>query len=280
MNVFLIGDIHEGAANHDEEAFRAAVELIRRTKKEEPATYCVGMGDYTDCIIGQSDPRWDPIEVAEKYNIHDLKDLPRKQMEYFMRTIEPIRDTFVAYLTGNHEESYTRHHSFDVYGYLCGQNPDAHKLGYVGMLRFTVTLKGKPLGSVDFALNHGAGGGGFREGYPVNKCYDVFRNSLADVYAMGHIHKLAAEPDRIKSIDHTGFGLAWRKEWHCLTGCFLRSTVEGSRGYFEHKPGKESDIGMLRVRFRIRKRGHGGKRWVKEIEVEKIYLDEGARAVA
>ena len=275
--MFLIGDVHEGAANHDERAFREAVKIIHETKKRESNTYCVGMGDYTDCIIGQTDPRWDPIEVAEKYSIHDMKDLPRKQMEYFMDTIEPIRDTFVAFLTGNHEESYTRHHSFDVYGYLCGQNPDAHKLGYVGMLRFGFVLRGKTRGCVDFALNHGAGGGGFREGYPLNKCYDVFRNSLADYYIMGHIHKLAAEPDRIKSIDHTGTGLVWRKEWHGLSGCFLRSTVEGSRGYFEHKPGKESDIGMLKARFRIHKKSHQNKQfWEKELELEKIYLDGAA----
>ena len=264
ITVYALGDIHEGASNHDGEALRQAVWEI----SDNPG-YVILMGDAIDCIINSQDPRFNPIEIAERYSIHDLKDLPRKQCAVVVDALAPIKDMVVATLAGNHEEAYIKRHSFDVYDHFSSHFPNATKLGYVGMLRFSTEY-----GCVDFALNHGAGGGGMKEGYHTSKTYDVFRKYRADYHLMGHLHGLFVRPSTVRYINQKGDGSVTQKIWHGMTGCFLRSIVDGRRNYFEHKPGEESRIGMVRCRFKVaRKTEAGGRRVVKTLRAETIEYD-------
>jgi len=267
VDVYALGDIHEGAANHDESALARAVAEIQANPN--PHTYVILMGDAIDYIINSQDPRFNPIEIAERYSIHDLKDLPRKQCNVVIKALEPIADKVIATLAGNHEEAYIKRHSFDVYDYFSDHFPNAAKLGYVGMLRFSTEQ-----GCVDFAVNHGAGGGGMREGYHVNKVYDVFKKYRADYHLMGHLHGLFVRPSTVRMINARGTGTITQRVWHGMTGCFLRSIMDGRRNYFEHKPGEESRIGMVKCSFRCdRQTVDGERRVIKTLRAEAIEYD-------
>ncbi len=270
VDVYALGDIHEGAANHDSSALARAVAEI--AGNENPHTYVILMGDYADCII-QSDPRFNPVEIASHYKIETLKDLPRKQSDIVIRALEPVRDKVIATLAGNHEEQYIKRHSFDVYDYFSSHFPNAKKLGYVGMVRFSLE-SGNHRSCIDIAVNHGAGGGGMREGYHTNKLYDVFKKYRADYYLMGHLHGLLVRPSTVRMINATGTGTVTQRVWHCMTGCFLRSIMDGQRNYFEHKPGEESRIGMVKCSFRCsRQTVDGERRVVKTLRAEAIEYD-------
>ena len=187
INIYFLGDIHEGNVNHAEPELRKAVNII----KDDPNGYWIGMGDYVEAITTDDKKRFNPITIATKYGISELKDLPFKQMEAVFKNIEPIQDKCLCLLLGNHEESYIKHNSSDIYSRFVDMfRYPPPKIGYVGFLKLVFRTKDKHLYSPIIALNHGDGGGGFREGYPINKLWDVFRWVNADVSVMGHVHRL------------------------------------------------------------------------------------------
>jgi len=45
---------------------------------QEDANAWIGMGDYIDAI-SYNDPRFNPLEIAERYEIRDLKTFPESR---------------------------------------------------------------------------------------------------------------------------------------------------------------------------------------------------------
>jgi hypothetical protein len=270
VNIYFLGDIHEGNCNHAEAELKEAVNIIR----DDPDGYWLGMGDYIEAI-NSKDPRFNPIEIAELYKMKDLKDLPRKQADNVYRKLKPIEDKCLALMIGNHEEMYMRHNGFDVYDHFRDQfTTSAHqpghappKLGYVGFYRVVLVLPTEKCYKVDIALNHGIGGGGYREGYPINKVHDCFRWVDAEIMVMGHIHALVEDSKKIQGVNLIS-GLSKRERFYGASGCFLWTFQEGKTNYFEHKGKNESDIGMLKAEITQRHGRHNGP----IIKLEKIKL--------
>jgi hypothetical protein len=263
---YFLGDVHEGNCNHDKKAFAEAVKIIKEDKN------CKGvflMGDLIDCIINALDPRFDPLEIAEEYKIRDLKDLPRKQAERVYETLKPIEHLILACVVGNHEEQYIKRHSFNVYDHYCklfASKPV--KLGYVGFYRLRFIRKNSGTRhKIDLALNHGQGGGGFREGYPLNKLFDTFRWTQGDVHIMGHVHTLMEDEQNYMTVGDN-VKLKMRKVLYGISGCFLKTSVDGNTNYFEHKGRPQSKIGMLRLDAWV----HGKKQDLK-YSLTKIKFD-------
>jgi hypothetical protein len=248
LNIYFLGDIHEGNVNHAEHEFRKAVSIVN----DDPIGYWVGMGDYIEAITTDDKKRFNPITIAKKYGISDLKDLPFKQMEAVFKVLEPIQDRCLCLLLGNHEESYIKHNASDIYSRFVKMfdNPPP-KVGYVGFLKLVFTVKGRRLYSPVIALNHGDGGGGFREGYPINKLWDVFRWVNAEVSVMGHVHRLMEDDKKFLSVTQSG-RLKKKRRYVGISGCFLWTYHEGHANYFEHKGRNESDIGMLKCNIKIK----------------------------
>jgi hypothetical protein len=264
INIYFIGDIHEGNVNHAEAEFIQAVDII----KNDPNGWWIGMGDYAEAITTDDKKRFNPITIAEKYNIRDLKDLPFKQAEVVYGRFKPIEDRCLCLLLGNHEETYIKHNNSDIYARFVEMftNPPP-KVGYVGFLRLVLkTLKGKPMYSPLIALNHGDGGGGFREGYPINKLWDVFRWVDADVSVMGHVHRLMEDDKKFIGVTWNG-KLKKSRRYVGISGCFLWTYKEGNMNYFEHKGRNESDIGMLKCTLKVEHPRHG-----LDISMHKIKL--------
>lgn len=250
VNLYFLGDIHEGNVNHAETEFRRAVNII----KDDPNAYWIGMGDYIEAITLDDKKRFNPITIAAKYGLSELKDLPFKQMEAVFKAIEPIQDKCLCLLCGNHEESYIKYNSSDIYSRFVNmfRNPPP-KVGYVGFLKLIFSTKGRKLYSPVIALNHGHGGGGYREGYPLNKLWDVFRWTDADISVMGHVHKLEEDDKKFVGVTQQNT-LRKRRRYVGISGCFLWTYMEGNANYFEHTGRNESDIGMLKCNIKIRDR--------------------------
>ena len=203
INIYFIGDIHEGNCNCNHKALKKAVDII----KDDPVGYWFGMGDYIEAITHFGDPRFDPKSISQEYAIKDLKDLPFKQTERVFNYLRPIQDKCLALLIGNHEESYIKRHSANVYDRFVDMfDTSAHeegkppkKLGYVGFYEINLE-NGSHRVVVGFALNHGVGGGGYLEGYPINKIHQVFKYMYSDINVMGHIHQLKENKKNIVTL--------------------------------------------------------------------------------
>jgi len=251
INIYFLGDIHEGNVNHAETEFRRAVQIVR----DDPVGYWVGMGDYVEAITTDDKKRFNPITIAKKYGIRELKDLPHKQMEAVFNVLRPIQDKCLCLLLGNHEETYIKYNASDIYDRFVSMfdNPPP-KIGYVGFLKLVIRNKKTRMYSKVIALNHGDGGGGFREGYPINKLWDVFRWTDANLSVMGHVHKLMEDDKKFIGVNNMG-KLKKERRYVGISGCFLWTHQEGNANYFEHKGRFESDIGMLKANFKLYDRG-------------------------
>lgn len=251
ITLYFIGDVHEGSGNHAEEEYDKAVEIIRDHMTREEHVYWGGIGDYIDAI-NHRDKRFNPAEIAKKYEILDLANLAVKQTERFYERTNPIFKSCLFLLYGNHEEAYVRHNGFDAVSllqylaYRDSPEEDAPPiLGYTGFYTFAISHHGKD-NVYHIALSHGVGGGGFREGYGINKVHDIFRWINADCYIMGHIHRMMIDTQYKVEPRHGG-GVIRKKSLYGTNGCFMFKSKIGTRGYFEGKPSPESSIGMLRL---------------------------------
>lgn len=250
ISIYFLGDVHEGSGNHAEAEYNKAVSIIKDHAKDA-TVFWAGIGDYIDAI-NHKDPRFNPAEIAIKYNIVDLANLAVKQAEHYYERTRDIFDRCIALLYGNHEEAYVRHNGFDAVNllqYLIYRNSKEEKappvLGYTGFL--SLSIEHEKGGLYDIALSHGAGGGGFREGYGVNKIHDVFRWYNADCYIMGHIHRMMIDTQYKIEVQQGGKDVIRKKHLYGTNGCFMYKSCVGTRGYFEGKPSPESSIGMLRL---------------------------------
>ena len=119
-----------------------------------------------DCI-NHRDPRFNPQEISERYSIKDLEDLPRRQSDHFLSAIAPIKDRCLGLIYGNHEDSYRHHNTFDVVRYMV-ENMDTPNLRHKAWVSLMFERGNKSF-PVKLCVCHGIGGGGMREGYPINK---------------------------------------------------------------------------------------------------------------
>lgn len=245
-NLYFLGDIHEGNSNHDEEAFEKAIEII----EEDERGLWVGMGDMIDAI-NHHDPRFNPIELAKKYNVDDLAELPQKQIENLYKKLKPIENKCIALLMGNHEESYVKHNAFNPMSYLkklMSSHPPI--LGYTGFVKMNFKRFNSST-TVVIDVQHGTGGGGFREGYPINKIHDISRYILADVHVIGHLHRMSIDEQRFLTTKR--LKIETKKVLYGTNGCFIDKVKLATRGYFEGKAGGLSSIGMLKLQMDVKR---------------------------
>lgn len=243
FSLFFLTDIHEGNANSNEAALRSQVKMISDVAKERDVMVILG-GDIIDCIE-VTDKRFTPTEISTKYALRDLKDLPKKQVDYVLANLNPISQFIKYALVGNHEESYIKEHHFDVYNYYCDAL-DCKKLGGFALGRINLTWKGKGMG-IDLGLTHGFGGGSSKTpGWAINYVVDIFRKFDLDYAIAGHIHKLVAMPTEMMKLNKA-LKPEKKTRWWCVAGCYLETYTVGNASYFEGRYGELSQLGCLEI---------------------------------
>jgi len=261
LTIYFLGDIHEGAANMQQDAFRSAVKIIAAD-----GDYWLGLGDYVDCI-NHLDKRFNCKEIASHYGIQDLDDLPRVQADNFLKDTKPIWSKCLGLIMGNHEDKYMQTNTFDVNAYLCkGMGCDNLRHKAWICLSFIREKENPSIQRFSIVACHGTGGGGMREGFPLNKTYDVFKYDVADIHVMGHLHKMV--DDRANRNVPVRDNIRKDPVIYAVNGCFLSKSEVDTDGYFEQRPGKESDIGMLKLTIETDAKNKSDAK----IHIEKIYL--------
>lgn len=269
--IAFLGDIHEGSASHRADALAETIRQIR-----DGGWYYVLMGDLIDAIIAGGDPRFNPVEIAAKYGLRDLKDLPRRQAEEVLSHFDGIEDKCLAILCGNHEAEYIKRHAFNVYDYMATRFPRAHKLGYVGVLRVQMEWDAnKHTAAWDIVLNHGDGGGGKTAGYIKNKITDLGHWFDCDAFIAGHLHRLEVASENYMRANHSMTKMQYRTKWLGMSGCYMDTFTVGADNYFSHKGRAPSDIGFLRMDLEIRTPRPGrAESWQHNMQLEAVNLSD------
>lgn len=287
IRFFLTGDWHVGNVNFDEDSAGQLVKLVKESKKDVDKTFLITMGDLAELVCHSDVKRFVPSTVASRYTLHDLNNMPVAQVDHIHDLFGEILPYTIARLTGNHEGEYKKRHHIDIHEMVFRRiartdgtiRPDGVEytrgdgdLGYIGFLRTQYNISSVRQ-SVDFCLNHGDGGSGYREGYPINKAHDVFRWSDADIGAMGHIHQLAVDCKEHHILNLYG-RYTTTPRWKGITGTLLRTAKEGTANYFEHKGRAGGNVGCLMAEIRFYSRRIDGRAaLIRDITLEPISFD-------
>ena len=283
FRIFFWGDVQAGSANVDREALARWCKIVADSKKQYRHTYCVTMGDMCDFIGHHDKKRFTAGEIDPELKIKDLADLPRAELDLLDSMAGAIMPLSLVHVEGNHEESVKKYHAQDIHKLMVERYPapdgityqsGQRSLGYKGFLRISFSLNGQTSTSVDIALNHGVGGGGYLPGYPTNKASQISQYVRADYSIMGHIHKMVTHQIKAEGLDVAGRYYCDQVQWVGSTGCFQRTSKDGQSGYFERNGRTAVDIGGLMAEIRIiRPRVDGVRHLVRDMRLVKIDLD-------
>ena len=226
IEIIPFGDTHLGNSNCQWKKFQELISYIANT----PNCYAIGMGDYLDSILPK-DTRFDPSEefrVIEQ-NINQIID-----------TLKPIKDKIICLLTGNHE--YHLHSA----GYGDPVKRIAAELGipYAGFSAF-IKIKVLPKThkpSLVIYAHHGWSAGR-RTGNVINNVENLAQYWDADVYLVGHSHKLWSTR-QVK----IGWG-GQRKIVFGNTGTFLETCSWGTTSYSERGGFPPLKLGVLKLKY-------------------------------
>jgi hypothetical protein len=174
-------DIHAGHRHVDYKKF----EHICKEIKNDPNYYAIGGGDYGE-FINRKDRRHQESMVANF--CLGVDDVAKKQQEYLLDHLEPIKDKFIALLRGNHENTIQKHYGYDIMSRItAGLNAYERYLGFGGFVRLKFFLYGKLTSTFVFYLHHGFGGGRLAGGHALTLQRQFLWND-ADVILLGHRH--------------------------------------------------------------------------------------------
>lgn len=214
--LYPLGDIHAGTVFCAEDAIRHQVEVIRR----DPHALWVGMGDYCE-FITPKDKRWDEAAVAKWV---DRGDVAHSQEQWVINLLKPIRHKCIGLLTGNHEQSIRLASNQDVYKHIC-EALGVERLSYSCMVRVVFSRGGETQGSfaVDCHFEHGSGAAQTPGGV-TQRLVRMFNDYIADIYAMGHVHRIKIE--NYAPLGLTGRGnlaIKAKPKAGAMTGCWFKT---------------------------------------------------------
>ena len=234
IEIVAFGDIHLGNPNCKFNKFKEIVNYIKNT----PNCYGIGMGDYIECILPK-DKRFDPhtdIEVSDP--------VVSEYIDIIVKTLEPIKDKILCLLTGNHEYHIHSDGYCEPTKEICRRLFGSEKGVYGGFSAF-LKLKVKPKThrpSLVFFLHHGWCAGR-KTGSVVNNVEGLSQYWDADVYLVGHSHKLWATR-QVK----IGWG-GQRKVIFGNTGTFLETCSWGKTSYSERAAYPPLKLGVLKIKY-------------------------------
>jgi predicted MPP superfamily phosphohydrolase len=188
ITIVPVGDIHLGAAEHMEAAWRE----FRTKILENPNAYILLLGDLLNNAIKSS--------VS---NIYDEIIRPREAKKMMVEMLKPLKDRILCAVTGNHERRSSREVDDDaVYDIMC--KLDLEDL-YRENIAFLKIQMGDQNGNGQYnptyvlVVTHGAGGGVLTGGV-INRA-ERFAYAIdgADALVVGHSHKpFVSQPGKLK----------------------------------------------------------------------------------
>lgn len=190
------------------------------------------MGDYGELII-PNDSRWDVEGVAPWVERSNIAESQRK---WVVKLFEPIKDKCIGLLEGNHEVSIRTHNYQDIYLDIC-RDLGVQPLGYSCFVRF-IFNRARVVGNAHTfigAFQHGSGAAQ-TEGGVIMRLKKLMDSFDADIYAMGHIHRIKSNTipqigitDSLKLKDKVRVG--------CITGGWMRGYSQGVRASYVEQRG-------------------------------------------
>jgi len=240
-----ISDVHIGHVDHDKDFAKKTIDWMA---KKGAST--ILLGDMIDGICPK-DRRFENTSIADEFKVH-LDNLHHKQVEAFLKLIDPIKEKVIAVMGGNHEETVKKHYSYDPTQVIADaiKKPVLSDPAYV-ILRFNYKSSKR---LVSIFCTHGQFLGGRKRGSKVNKMEDLASEHDADIYLAGHTHDIWETRTCRTGISRNGKYEKQRKRF-INTGSFMDTYLEGEYStWASRKLFKPIDPGVARIDFYIKKK--------------------------
>jgi len=225
IEILPTGDWHFGSPNCN---LKKIIELVEYIKKSQ--CWVILMGDLWDSII-PSDKRFDP---EEEYQVID------EQYDFIRDKIAPIKAQVLCALTGNHEyKLHTSGHG-DLTRRLAKELGIPYG-GFSSLIKIKVIPKTHQRSLIIYA--HHGWTSGRKTGGVINAVENISQYYDADVYLVGHSHKLS-------STKQVKIGWAGSRDiLFCNTGTYLETSTWNRIGYAERVGFPPQRIGCLKVKY-------------------------------
>jgi len=170
----------------------------------------------------------DLLECATKTSIgkglFDTNMSPHKQKKYLLDLLAPYAEFIDGAVIGNHEERLVKDTSLDLIEDVCNML-DIPYLHYQGFIKYSLQRKA-------YTINiwHGAGSGA-TAATAIRKCEEMANKKFADIYCMGHYHRIATSDKIFKLPDVRNMVVTDMHQHFVLTG----SALDYDEGYAEMK---------------------------------------------
>jgi hypothetical protein len=187
IELFALSDLHIGKKDCDVELFDKWVQFI----KDQPNRFVVLNGDLLEAAL----------KTSKSFDYTGLG--PEEEVELLIEKIGPIKDRIVGATIGNHCLRYSEH-NYDVMKRVMKELDQLDRYGGIEILIKLTFGKRKNYGKkrqcYTIYATHGSAGGK-RKGSAINGVNDLAYGVLADIYIVGHTHKLIATKDIIRVPD-------------------------------------------------------------------------------
>lgn len=214
--VLLMSDLHIDHPWSDRKAILAALDQARERK----ALVMIN-GDALCLMQAPGDRR---ATKGMTMPDHERPDYLDAVVDWFCELMEPYRDLFVLYGSGNHETSIVKHHGTSPARRIC-QKMGVPYGGYHGFVIFRFSEVRKPRGfsqAIRMYRHHGMGRGGAQTG-PALVLRSMRQAADADIYWAGHTHHSMVQPTSVEQVSDMGVVRkhrllsistpAWKEEW-------------------------------------------------------------------
>lgn len=245
VKLTFIGDVHLGGRDCDVKLLRRCIKKI----KDDKDHYWFGMGDYAE-FINMTDKRFDPAELEEGTRADVLNKLMARQADRVVAELEPIKDTCLGLLEGNHEKKLELRSGVDPYENICRDL--RHKvewdlrLGYCAIVKIRIERKGSTgTQKIKVCMHHGRGGGR-RTGGSVNSTEDMARIfPFCNIYVRGHDHRRYAIVESVVDVADSKDKLIDLHRAYGDSGTFKKTFQQGSTGYGEMAMFPPTSLGVI-----------------------------------
>lgn len=225
--------------------------------------YFIGMGDYIDTFSPSNRTKLTGAALYDTALKAMDRDAEARIKEIYNLALKPSKGRWLGLLEGHHYHEFRDRTTSDQ---LLAKMLDAPFLGTSAYVRlvFPKSNNSSSAGAVTIWCHHGQGSSSAAGG-AVNRLSRVISTWDADIYLMGHHHKVGAQPmDYIRPIfpNHGAPRLMHATKLLVATGSFLKGYIVGRKdgpvprgGYVESAMMNPVQLGAPLVKIRPRWEG-------------------------
>lgn len=250
VTIWPMGDFHIGASGCHEKRLAEDIAKIKDGGHE----YIIGMGDYMDCVVHSDTKRFDPKALPDWLMASDLNDMIERQIERCAELLSPVADRLLCLLAGNHEEKLrTRYHRDPTEAlarelkYRTGITVPV--LGKCAWIKLAFArCRSRDQHNLDIVAHHGWFAGR-KSGSKTNNLQDALGNFDCDVLVVAHGHDpVVTRKNQLRL--NLAAHITERQQVGMMTGSYLRTYAQNTRGYGEDAGYRPTVIGALPIHLR------------------------------